>query len=37
MKELLTEDPAIASKRKVLESKKQRLLDIQSKLNEFRL
>jgi vacuolar protein sorting-associated protein 1 len=37
MAELLSEDPAVAQKRERLESKKIRLLEIQAKLNDFRI
>jgi hypothetical protein len=37
MKDLLSEEPSIASTRERLESKKVRLLEIQAKLNDFRI
>ena len=37
MKDLLSEEPSIAITRERLESKKVRLLEIQAKLNDFRI
>ncbi len=37
MKDLLSEEPSIAITRERLDSKKVRLLEIQTKLNEFRV
>lgn len=37
MKDLLSEEPSIASTRERLASKKVRLLEIQAKLNDFRI